>query len=190
MDDYQEYDASDSYDTQTSDTDALAMGNLFPQPTQTYPQQPGQQAPVAGQPGLNNIANQTTIQAQPVIHPIYGQPPAPQPAAPPMVQPPAAPPMPTQGATLPATQGATIAAPRPHPRSRPRGQGAAVFSVLLGIITLLMGALPVCGIVAVLPGLLGVGFGWQGMRTRQRNLAILGILLSVAGIALGLALAV
>ena len=189
MDDHEEV---DSFDTQTSETDAIGMGNLFPQPTRTYshqPQgQPGQPAPGVGQQGLNTFANQPTVQAQPPIYPIFPQ--APLPAAPPVAQPVAPQPITTQGTTLPGVQQAPIAVPRRQPRSRPSGGGAAVISVLLGIITVVMGALPVCGIVAVLPGLIGVGFGWQGMRTRYRNLAILGMLLAVGGIALAFALVV
>lgn len=195
MDDPQDFDATAAgYDTQTGDTDAMGMANLYPQPTQTYPhQQQGQPAaPAPGQPGLNTLANQTTIQAPQVIHPIYGRPPAAQPpAAPPMTQP-AQPPapqvIPPQGATLQATQRptgqTTVAAPRP----RPQGQGAAVMSVILGVITIVIGALPVIGIVAVLPGALGVLSGLRGMRTRRRNLAIFGILLCVLGIALAVTL--
>lgn len=189
MDDPQEYDTNAGYDTQTGDTDAVAMGNLYPQPTKTYPHQPqGQQAPVAGQPGANPLTNQTTIQARPIIHPIYGQrpaqPPAPPPAMAPMAQPPVAPQaFPPQGPTLPATQQATgqttIVAPRPQ-----RQGAAATISVILGIISIVIGALPVIGIVAVLPGALGVVFGLRGMQTRRRNVAIFGILLSVIGIAL------
>ena len=174
----------DRYDTQPGDSDVVAMGNVFPRPTQTYPHQPqGQQAAqgqqVSPHPGLNTLANQPTVQAPPVIHPIYQQPPAPQPA-PPVAQPPMAPPVIAPQPTAPTTGQTTIVSPRPQPR----GQNAAVISVILGIISLAMGALPVCGIVAVLPGALGIATGLQGMRTRRRNLALFGILLSVGGIAL------
>lgn len=180
----------DRYDTQPGDSDVVAMGNVFPRPTQTYPHQPqGQQAAqgqqVSQHPGLNTLANQPTVQAPPVIHPIYQQPPAPQPA-PPVAQPPMAPPVIAPQPTAPTTGQTTIVSPRPQPR----GQNAAVISVILGIISLAMGALPVCGIVAVLPGALGIATGLQGMRTRRRNLALFGILLSVGGIALAAALVV
>ena len=194
MDDPQDYDATAGYDTQTGDTDAIGMANLYPQPTRIYPHQPqGQPAvPAPGQPGLNTLANQTTIQAQPRIHPIYGRQPAAQPPAPPMAQPapPPVPPqaIPPQGTTLQATQQATQ---RPTGRTavatshqRPQRQGAATTSVILGIISIVIGALPVIGIVAVLPGALGVVAGLRGMRTRRRNAAIFGILLSIIGIAL------
>lgn len=185
MDDPQDYDGTGAYDTKTGDTDAMGMANLYPQPTRTYPHQPQGQpaAPAAGQPGVNTLANQTTIQAQPVIHPIYGRQPAAQPPVPPQAVPP-------QGTTLQATQQATgqatgqttSAAPHSHPR--PQRQGAATISVILGIISIVIGALPVVGIVAVLPGALGVVSGLRGMQTRRRNAAIFGILLSVIGIAL------
>lgn len=192
MDDPQDYDANTGYDTRTGDTDAVGMANLYPQPTRTYPHQPQGQpaAPVAGQPGLNTLANQTTIQAPQVIHPIYGRPPAAQPPAPPMAQP-AQPPVapqviPPQGPTLQATQQATQQTTHaaPHSRPRPQRQGAATISVILGIISIVIGALPVVGIVAVLPGALGIVSGLRGMQTRRRNAAIFGILLSVIGIAL------
>ena len=197
MDDPQEHDGAAGYDTQTGDTDAMGMANLYPRPTQTYPHQPQGQpaAPAPGQPGLNTLANQTTIQAPQVIHPIYRQPPAAPPAAPPMAQPaqPAQPPVapqfiPPQGTTLRATQRPTRQTTVVAPRPRPQGQKAATISVILGIITIVIGALPIIGIVAVLPGALGVLSGLRGMRTRHRNAAIFGMLLSILGIALAVTL--
>jgi hypothetical protein len=184
MDEHADNVDSDQYDTQPGDSGVVAMGNIFPRPTQTYPHQPqGQQAaPVSQHPGLNTFANQPTVQAPPVIHPIYQQPPAPAspPAAPPVAQPPVAPLPIAPQPTAPTTGQTTIVSPHPQPRR----QNAAVISIILGVISLVMGALPVCGIVAVLPGALGVVTGLRGMRTRQRNLALFGILLSVGGIAL------
>ena len=196
------YDTNDN--TNTGDTDIVnmddtaAMGNLYPLPTQSYHNQPPDPnaTTVSGYPGLNTFANQPTVQAPPVIQPIYPPYPPPavppgalQPVPPPLAQPPVpvAPPRgqrsrgQSQGQTM---GGTTIAAPRPSV------ERAALMSVILGFASLVISLIPVCGLLALIPGLMGVFYGWRGMKTRGRNLALFGILLSVLGIAFAFAVVV
>ena len=197
-------DYNTDYNTNTGDTDIVnmddtaAMGNLYPLPTQSYQNQPPDPnaTTVSGYPGMNTFANQPTVQAPPVIQPIYPPYPPPavppgalQPIPPPLAQPPVpvAPPRgqrsrgQSQGQTM---GGATIAAPRPSV------ERAALMSVILGFASLLISLIPVCGLLALIPGLMGVFYGWRGMKTRGRNLALFGILLSVLGIAFAFAVVV
>ncbi len=197
-------DYNTDYNTNTGDTDIVnmddtaAMGNLYPLPTQSYQNQPPDPnaTTVSGYPGMNTFANQPTVQAPPVIQPIYPPYPPPavppgalQPIPPPLAQPPVpvAPPrgQRSRGQSSGQTMGgATIAAPRP-PVER-----AALMSVILGFASLLSSLIPVCGLLALIPGLMGVFYGWRGMKTRGRNLALFGILLSVLGIAFAFAVVV
>ena len=200
------YDTNDN--TNTGDTDIVnmddtaAMGNLYPLPTQSYHNQPPDPnaTTVSGYPGLNTFANQPTVQAPPVIQPIYPPYPPPavppgalQPVPPPLAQPPVpvAPPQGqqsrgrSQGRSQGQTMGGTtIAAPRPSV------ERAALMSVMLGFASLVISLIPVCGLLALIPGLMGVFYGWRGMKTRGRNLALFGILLSVLGIAFAFAVVV
>jgi hypothetical protein len=59
----------------------------------------------------------------------------------------------------------------------------ARISLILGVISLALGLIPVCGIVALLPAAIGILYGWLGLQSRQRNMAILGLLLSLLAIA-------
>ena len=196
------YDTNDN--TNTGDTDIVnmddtaAMGNLYPLPTQSYHNQPPDPnaTTVSGYPGLNTFANQPTVQAPPVIQPIYPPYPPPavppgalQPVPPPLAQPPVpvAPPQGQQSRGRSKGQtmgGTTIAAPRPSV------ERAVLMSVILGFASLVISLIPVCGLLALIPGLMGVFYGWRGMKTRGRNLALFGILLSVLGIAFAFAVVV
>lgn len=70
---------------------------------------------------------------------------------------------------------------------RGNGESAAWMSLILGIIGVLIGWIPVCGIIALLPAAMGIFFGWRGRNSRQRNMALLGMLLSMLAIALAIA---
>lgn len=104
-------------------------------------------------------------------------------------------PQPPHGHTPFVDQTTIISPPRPDrhpvpvpPPQRRNGEGAARMSLILGIISFIVGLIPVCGVAALLPAAGGILFGWIGLRSRQRNMAIVGILLSVLGIAAALAL--
>lgn len=80
---------------------------------------------------------------------------------------------------------------RRNPRiGRGSGDGMALASLLLGLLSAGVGWLPVCGIVALFPALVGIVFGWAGLRSRRRNMAILGLLLCALGLAMALAIVV
>lgn len=70
---------------------------------------------------------------------------------------------------------------------RGKGESAARMSLILGIISFILGLLPVCGIAALLPAAVGIVYGWLGLKSRQRNKAILGMLLCMLAIAAALA---
>jgi hypothetical protein len=102
-------------------------------------------------------------------YPPYGQPTAVgnqgQPGASPMVQP--------------------VYVPYPVPGSGAEpGDGMALASMILGIVSAAIGWIPVCGLIALGPAIIGVVLGSLGLKsTRRRGMAIAGIILSVIGIA-------
>ncbi|MGE5333949.1 MAG: hypothetical protein ACM3N4_04550 [Nitrososphaerota archaeon] len=107
--------------------------------------------------------------------------------------PPAAPVSPNP--VYPIIDPPTIHIPEPHQTVvsppitvRGNGESAARMSLMLGIVSALIGWIPVCGIVALLPAAMGIFFGWRGRHSRQRNLALLGMLLSMLAIALAIAI--
>src|SRR5262245_18194612 len=76
----------------------------------------------------------------------------------------------------------------PYPNAVPgQGDGFAIISLILGIVSASIGWIPVCGIVALGPAIVGIVLGSLGLKSeRQRNLAIAGIILSVIGVALSM----
>lgn len=72
-----------------------------------------------------------------------------------------------------------VAPPPPPPARGADGSGAAVSSLLLGIGS--VAASPCCGAGAVF-ALLGLATGYGGLQSRSRSLAVLGLVLSTAGL--------
>ncbi len=67
------------------------------------------------------------------------------------------------------------------------GNGMAITSLVLGIVSAAIGWIPVCGLVALGPAIVGIVLGCLGLKSaRYRGLAIAGIILSIIGIALSL----
>lgn len=65
------------------------------------------------------------------------------------------------------------------------GDSMAVTGLIFGILSAAIGWIPVCGLVALFPGMLGIIFGGLGLKSaRKRGMAIAGIVLSIIGIAL------
>jgi hypothetical protein len=64
-------------------------------------------------------------------------------------------------------------------------------SLWLGIFSAVVSLIPVCGIVALFPAMLGIVFGWFGLKSqRRRSMAMAGMLLSMLAIAAAFALVV
>ena len=76
----------------------------------------------------------------------------------------------------------------PYPHAVPgQGDGFAISSLILGIVSASIGWIPLCGIVALGPAIVGIVLGSLGLKSvRYRNLAIAGIILSVIGVALSM----
>ncbi len=55
----------------------------------------------------------------------------------------------------------------------------AIFSVVLGVLSFCAGLIPICGTII---GLIGLGLGYFGMKSENRKIAILGILISSLGL--------
>jgi hypothetical protein len=65
------------------------------------------------------------------------------------------------------------------------GDSMALSSLIFGIISAAVGWIPVCGLVALLPAILGIVFGGLGLKSqRRRGMAVAGMLLSIVGIVL------
>ena len=65
--------------------------------------------------------------------------------------------------------------------------GMALASLLLGIISGAISLIPLCGIVALLPAMIGILFGWLGLKSsRRRGMAMAGLLFSMLAIAMAL----
>lgn len=65
------------------------------------------------------------------------------------------------------------------------GDGMALASLIFGVLSASIGWIPVCGLVALFPAILGIVFGGLGFRSqRRRGLAIAGMILSVLAIAM------
>ena len=107
---------------------------------------------------------------------------------PPHYAPPAAPMPPNTMADLPTPQAASTAQPIyvPYPVVvSDDGDSMALSSLIFGIISAAVGWIPVCGLVALLPAILGIVFGGLGLKSqRRRGMAIAGMLLSIVGIVL------
>ena len=87
----------------------------------------------------------------------------------------------------PPTATAMFQPPQPpYPVAAPRpGDGLAISSLVLGIVSVSLGWIPLCGIVSLAPGIIGVVLGSLGLQSpRHRYLSLAGIILSVIGIAL------
>jgi hypothetical protein len=76
----------------------------------------------------------------------------------------------------------------PYPYAQPgEGDGFAISSLILGIVSASIGWIPICGLVALAPAIVGIVLGSLGLKSlRHRNLAIAGIILSVIGVALSM----
>jgi hypothetical protein len=107
---------------------------------------------------------------------------------PPQYAPPAAPLPPDPMATQPTSQAASAAQPIyvPYPVVvSDDGDSMALSSLIFGIISAAVGWIPVCGLVALLPAILGIVFGGLGLKSeRRRGMAVAGMLLSIVGIVL------
>lgn len=67
------------------------------------------------------------------------------------------------------------------------GDGMALTSMILGIVSAAIGWIPVCGVIALGPAIIGIVLGSLGLKSqRRRGMAIAGIILSVIAIALSL----
>jgi hypothetical protein len=79
----------------------------------------------------------------------------------------------------------------PVPVTSAPGDGMALTSMILGIVAAAIGWVPLCGIVALAPAIVGVVLGALGLKSeRRRGMAIAGIILSVIGIVLAFAIAI
>jgi hypothetical protein len=107
---------------------------------------------------------------------------------PPQYAPPEAPMPPNTMADQPTIQAASTAQPVyvPYPVVvGDDGDSMALSSLIFGIISAAVGWIPVCGLVALLPAILGIVFGGLGLKSqRRRGMAVAGMLLSIVGIVL------
>ena len=107
---------------------------------------------------------------------------------PPHYAPPEAPLSPNTMADQPTSPAASTAQPVyvPYPVVvSDDGDSMALSSLIFGIISAAVGWIPVCGLVALLPAILGIVFGGFALKSqRRRGLAIAGMLLSIVGIVL------
>ena len=107
---------------------------------------------------------------------------------PPQYAPPAAPIPPNTMADQPTIQAASTAQPiyAPYPVVvSDDGDSMALSSLIFGIISAAVGWIPVCGLVALLPAILGIVFGGLGLKSERRHgMAVAGMLLSIVGIVL------
>jgi hypothetical protein len=146
--------ADSRYDSQANQFDPTVMDDMFPTPTQDYYDQPQHGGRPGGPTGPTPFGDMPTIQS------------------------PAIPAQRPQPGTRRPWRGQRPV--RAIPSSRER---MARISLILGVISLALGLIPVCGIVALLPAAIGILYGWLGLQSRQRNMAILGLLLSLLAIA-------
>jgi hypothetical protein len=83
----------------------------------------------------------------------------------------------------PAVQPVYVPYPVPMPGSQP-GDGVALTSLILGIISVAIGWVPLCGLIALAPAIVGIVLGALGLKSQRRKwMAIGGIILSVVGFA-------
>jgi uncharacterized membrane protein YidH (DUF202 family) len=59
----------------------------------------------------------------------------------------------------------------------------ALIAASLGVLSIIAGLIPICGSII---GLIGIGFGYFGMKSEHRKIAIVGIVLSLLGILISL----
>ncbi|MGO8946175.1 MAG: DUF4190 domain-containing protein [Ktedonobacterales bacterium] len=118
------------------------------------------------------------------FRPPYTQdPPYPPPPYPPYGQPTAAA-APGQSNASPGVQPVYVPYAVAVPGSGP-GDGMALTSMILGIISAAIGWIPFCGVVVLAPAIVGIVLGALGLKSQnRRGMAIAGIILSVVGIAL------
>jgi hypothetical protein len=106
----------------------------------------------------------------------------------PQYAPPQAPIPPNTMADQPTSQAASTVQPIyvPYPVVvSDDGDSMALSSLIFGIISAAVGWIPVCGLVALLPAILGIVFGGLGLKSeRRRGMAVAGMLLSIVGIVL------
>lgn len=73
----------------------------------------------------------------------------------------------------------------PVPVRPESGDGMALTSMILGIVAAAIGWIPLCGLVALAPAIVGIVLGALGLKSeKRRGMAIAGIILSIIGIAL------
>ena len=153
---------------QTTEYDPTATDDFYPEPTREYPY-PSQPTyppiyppPAIPDPMRNPLGDQSTILHAPTMVPA----PAKAPSGP----------RPARG---------------PRPRVAPdRRDRMARASLWLGILSVPVSLIPVCGIVALLPAALGIVYGWFGRNSRRRGMALAGMLLSMLAIAAALAVVI
>lgn len=91
----------------------------------------------------------------------------------------------TPGSASPGVQPVYVPYPVAAPGSAP-GDGMALTSMILGIVSAALGWIPLCGIVVLAPAIIGIVLGALGLKSpHRRGMAIAGIILSVVGIAAG-----
>ena len=115
------------------------------------------------------------------FRPPYTQDP-PYPPNPPYGQPNAAS-MPAQGNAAAGVQPVYV----PYAVAAPgqgQGDGMALTSMILGIVSAAIGWIPFCGLIVLAPAIIGIVLGALGLKSQnRRGMAIAGIILSVVGIA-------
>ncbi|HEY1390879.1 MAG TPA: hypothetical protein VGF38_20255 [Ktedonobacterales bacterium] len=149
---------------QTTEYDPTAMDDFYLEPTRDYPYptQPAYPPPAMPNPMRNPLGDQSTILHAPT------QVPAPAKAP---------------------SRARPVRAPRPRVTPDRRDRMARA-SFWLGILSAAVSLIPICGIVALLPAVLGIVYGWFGRNSRQRGMALAGMLLSMLAIAAAFAIAI
>ncbi len=148
---------------QTTEYDPTAMDDLYLDQTQDYPYPPAYPPsafpPPAAPGGYNPMDDQPTIQQMPTQ-------------------------VPARVPKRASSRAQPLRAPDPATRAVPdRRDSMARASLWLGILSAAVSLIPVCGIVALFPAVFGIVFGWYGRKSRRRNMALAGILLSMLAIA-------
>jgi hypothetical protein len=88
-----------------------------------------------------------------------------------------------QAGGSPIVQPVYVPYPVPSSGAEP-GDNMALAAMILGIVSAAIGWIPVCGLVALGPAIIGIVLGSLGLKSpRRRGMAIAGIILSVIGIA-------
>jgi len=147
----------------------------------------GYSGPAQSQPNTSPDSYYGTYGSQQLAQPTV-------PAMPPSAYPPLAP--------IPAPSSVPMIAPHMQPGvqmgaypatvpTHDKGGVPAFASLVLGIFAVAVGWLPLCGIVALAPAIIAIVLGGVGLQSRnRRGLAVAGIVLGIAGVALALTLAI